>query len=146
VIALPRLEGPWLEGLPCDRHGFLPIDDHCHVGGAQDVFAAGDATQFPLKQGGIATQQADTAAAGIAALAGAPVEPEPFRPVLRGLLMTGMAPRYLRSEPGGTSSAVDTEALWWPPAKIVGKYLAPFLATKLGLSESEAGAPVGPPA
>ncbi|HEY6835127.1 MAG TPA: FAD-dependent oxidoreductase [Gaiellaceae bacterium] len=146
VIALPRLEGPHLEGLPCDRHGFLPIDDLCRVGGEPDVFAAGDATQFPLKQGGIATQQADTAAAGIAALAGAPVEPEPFKPVLRGLLMTGMAPRYLRSEPGGTSSDVDTEPLWWPPAKIVGKHLAPFLATKLGLSEFEAGAHVGPPA
>ncbi|HKD32552.1 MAG TPA: FAD-dependent oxidoreductase [Gaiellaceae bacterium] len=145
VIALPRLEGPWVEGLPCDRHGFLPIDDYCRVGGEPDVFAAGDATQLPLKQGGIAAQQADTAAAGIAKLAGAPVELEPFRPVLRGLLMTGMAPRYLRGEPGGKSSAIDTEALWWPAAKIVGKHLAPFLATKLGLSESEGAAPGGPP-
>jgi sulfide:quinone oxidoreductase len=136
VVALPRLEGPRLQGLPSDREGFLPIDERCRVGSEVDVFAAGDATQYPLKQGGIAAQQADTAAAGIAALAGAPVEPEPFKPVLRGLLMTGIADRYLRGEPGGTRSAVDTEALWWPPAKIVGKHLAPFLATKLGLSES----------
>lgn len=80
-------------------------------------------------------KQADVAAAAIAAQAGAPVEPAPFRPVLRGLLLTGMAPRYLRAEAGTARSAVDTEPLWWPPAKIVGRYLAPFLATRLGLSE-----------
>jgi sulfide:quinone oxidoreductase len=135
VVALPRLEGPHVEGLPCDRHGFLPVDERCRVGTEVDVYAAGDATQFPLKQGGIATQMADAAAAEIAVLAGAPIEPEPFKPVLRGLLLTGMAPRFLRSEPGGRESAVDTEALWSPPAKIVGRHLAPFLATKLGLSE-----------
>jgi hypothetical protein len=32
------------------------------------------------------------------------------------------------------SSEVDTEPLWWPPAKIVGRYLAPFLAEHIGLS------------
>lgn len=137
VIALPRLEGPRLAGLPCDRDGFIPTDDRCRVGSEVDVYAAGDATQFPLKQGGIATQQADTAAAEIAAFAGAPVEPEPFKPVLRGLLLTGMVPRYLRGEPGTPKSTVDTEALWWPPSKIVGRHLAPFLAAKLGLSEAQ---------
>ncbi len=137
VIALPRLEGPRLAGLPCDRDGFIPTDDRCRVGSEVDVYAAGDATQFPLKQGGIATQQADTAAAEIAALAGAAVEPEPFKPVLRGLLLTGMVPRYLRGEPGTPKSTVDTEALWWPPSKIVGRHLAPFLAAKLGLSEAQ---------
>ena len=136
VIALPRLEGPRLEGLPSDTDGFIPTDDRCRVGFEVDVYAAGDATQFPLKQGGIATQMADTAAAEIAAQAGAQVEPEPFKPVLRGLLLTGMVPRYLRGEPGTPKSVVDTEALWWPPSKIVGRHLAPFLAEKLGLSES----------
>ncbi|HUK93980.1 MAG TPA: FAD/NAD(P)-binding oxidoreductase [Gaiellaceae bacterium] len=138
VVALPRLEGPRLTGLPCDGDGFIPTDDRCRVGFEVDVFAAGDATQFPLKQGGIATQQADTAASEIAARAGAPVEPEPFKPVLRGLLLTGMVPRYLRGEPGTARSTVDTEALWWPPSKIVGRYLAPFLAAKLGLPEQTA--------
>jgi hypothetical protein len=45
-----------------------------------------------------------------------------------------MVPRYLRAEPGKAHSAVDTEPLWWPPAKIVGRYLAPFLAEQLGVS------------
>jgi sulfide:quinone oxidoreductase len=138
TVALPRLEGPRLPGLPCDRNGFISIDSHFRIGSEVDVFAAGDATQYPLKQGGIAAQQADTAAEHIAALAGAPVEPEPFKPVFRGLLVTGMVPRYLRGEPGGRESAVDTEALWWPPAKISGRYLAPFLASQLGLSSVSA--------
>ena len=81
---------------------------------------------------------ADAAAGQIAALAGSPVEPEPFKPVFRGLLLTGMAARYLRSEPGGRGSEVDTEALWWPPAKISGRYLAPFLASELGLASATA--------
>jgi sulfide:quinone oxidoreductase len=134
TIALPRLEGPGLPGLPCDRDGFIAIDSRCRVTSEVDVFAAGDATQYPLKQGGIATEQADTAAEHIAALAGAPLEPEPFTPVFRGLLLTGMTARYLRSEAGGRESTVDTEALWWPPAKISGRYLAPFLASELGLA------------
>ena len=134
VVALPRLEGPRLPGIWHDRNGFVPTDEYGRVPSKLDLYAAGDMTLFPLKQGGIATQQADAAASAIAAAAGAPVEPAPFRPVLRGLLMTGMVPRYLRSEPGTATSAADTEPLWWPPAKIVGRYLAPFLANRLGLA------------
>jgi sulfide:quinone oxidoreductase len=118
-----------------DANGFIPTDDHGQVADEIDVWAAGDATRFPLKQGGIAAQQADAVAEAIAARAGAPLEPRPFRPVLRGLLLTGMAPRFLRAEAGTATSAIDTEPLWWPPAKIVGRYLAPFLAKHLGLSK-----------
>ena len=139
VVALPQLEGPRLPGVPSDEHGFVPIDEYGWVLGLSDVYAAGDLTQFPLKQGGIATQQADAAASSIAADAGANVKPEPFRPVLRGLLITGLAPRFLRAEATGAHSMVDTEPLWWPPAKIVGRYLTPFLAAKLGLAETAVG-------
>jgi sulfide:quinone oxidoreductase len=142
VVALPRLEGPRLRGIWHDRHGFVRIDEHCRVHSEADVYAAGDMTQFPLKQGGIATQQADTAAIAIAAQAGAEVQPTRFRPVLRGLLLTGMVPRYLRTELG--TSIADTEPLWWPPAKVVGRYLAPFLAQRLGLANTPPGA-VGVP-
>jgi sulfide:quinone oxidoreductase len=144
VIALPRLFGPAIPGLPHGAHGFIATDAHGHVGGVPDVFAAGDATSFPLKQGGLATQQADAAAETIAAELGAAVKPAPFRPVMRGLLLTGGAPLYLRSvltlegEPDAGStgrftrrstSAVSHHALWWPPGKIAGRYLAPLLAT-----------------
>ena len=136
VVALPRLEGPHLPGVPCDPNGFVPTDDFGRVGSEVDVYAAGDLTQFPLKQGGIAAQQADVAAASIAAQVGADVEVTPFRPVLRGLLLTGAVPRFLRAQVGTADSVADTEALWWPPAKIVGRYLAPFLAARLGLPET----------
>jgi sulfide:quinone oxidoreductase len=135
VVALPRLEGPRLAGVIHDANGFIPTDHHGQVADEIDVWAAGDATRFPLKQGGVAAQQADAAAEAIAARAGATFEPHPFRPVLRGLLLTGMAPRFLRAEAGTATSAIDTEPLWWPPAKIVGRYLAPFLAKHLGLSK-----------
>ena len=66
--------------------------------GTSDVYAAGDITTFTVKQGGIAAQQAEAAAEAIAAAAGVEIEPRPFRPVLRGLLLTGDGPRYLHGE------------------------------------------------
>jgi sulfide:quinone oxidoreductase len=134
VVALPRLEGPTLPGIPSDQGGWVPTDEFGWVLGLTDVYAAGDMTQLAVKQGGLAAAQADAAASAIAADAGAPVRPKPFRPILRGLLLTGMTPRYLHAEPGRGRSLVDTEPLWWPPAKIVGRYLTPFLAQHLGLS------------
>jgi sulfide:quinone oxidoreductase len=99
VITLPQLEGPRLAGLSHDQHGFIPVDTQGHVAGVDDVYAAGDITAFPLKQGGLAAQQADAVAEAIAAELGAAITPKPFSPVLRGLLVTGGAPVYLRAEP-----------------------------------------------
>jgi sulfide:quinone oxidoreductase len=128
VVSLPRLEGMAIPGVPADADGFIPVDTHGRVAGLQGVYAAGDGTAFPIKQGGLATQQADAVAETIAAAAGAPVEPEPFRPVLRGMLLTGGDDRFLRSGvAGGHESDVATHALWWPPTKVSGRYLAPFL-------------------
>ncbi|HYB27365.1 MAG TPA: FAD-dependent oxidoreductase [Solirubrobacteraceae bacterium] len=148
VVTLPELVGPRLRGLPHDQHGFIPIDSHGRVSGLQDIYAAGDVTTFPLKQGGLAAQQADAVAETILADLGIPVTPKPFTPVLRGLVMTDGAPLYLRAEPQHltreTSVAIDAtprhsnaknasfaagRALWWPDAKIAGRYLAPFLAS-----------------
>jgi sulfide:quinone oxidoreductase len=137
VVALPRMIGQAIPGLPHDGEGFIPVDAHGAVRGVADVYAAGDATAFPLKQGGLAAQQADAAAEAIAAGLGAPVTPAPFRPVLRGLLLTGGAPLYLRAQVGGGAAtsrrlsvaSVSRRALWWPPAKVAGRYLAPLLAT-----------------
>lgn len=131
VVALPQLEGPRLPGLPADDSGFIEIDDYARVVGLEDVYAAGDGTAFPIKQGGIATQQADAAAETIAERLGAGVKPSPFRPLLRGMLLTGVAPFYLRRGVTGTSADHDELAanpLWWPPTKIAGRYLGPYLA------------------
>ncbi|HYM58976.1 MAG TPA: FAD-dependent oxidoreductase [Solirubrobacteraceae bacterium] len=129
VVSLPVLDGPDLPGVPADPSGFIPVDTHGRVPGLDGVYAAGDGTTFPIKQGGLATQQADAVAEVIAAAVGARVVPEPFRPVLRGRLLTGGDDRYLRHGVGGGQGEGDAEAqaLWWPPAKIAGRYLAPYL-------------------
>jgi sulfide:quinone oxidoreductase len=139
VVALPALEGPPISGIPQDDSGFIATDELGGVIGLTDVYAAGDLTQSPVKQGGLAAQQAESVATAIAADAGAPVRPTPYRPVLRGLLLTGMAPRFLRSE--DETSVVGTQPLWWPPAKIVGRYLSPFLAEQLGIAKTLAEPP-----
>jgi sulfide:quinone oxidoreductase len=133
VIALPRLTAQRIAGIPAGPDGFIPTDVFGRVHGLDDVYAAGDITAFPVKQGGIAAQQADAAATAIAARAGAPVTPEPFEPVLRGLLLTGALPEYIRTElvsGHGDASEIGTEPLWWPPGKIAGRYLGPFLAAE----------------
>jgi sulfide:quinone oxidoreductase len=131
VVSLPRLEGRRIDGLPADPEGFLPVDEHCRVAGVAGVFAAGDVTAFPVKQGGIATQEADAAAEAIAAAAGAGIDPSPFDPVLRAVLWTGGEPRYLYGRPTGGHGEVSTVAKDPPwherDGKIVGRYLTPFL-------------------
>ncbi len=135
VVAMPRLLGNPIDGVPQTAERFIPVDAHGRVTGLSDVYAAGDITGFPIKQGGIAAQQAETAAEAIAAEAGADLTPRPFRPVLRGLLLTGREPRYLRRELAGgeETSWASPDPLWWPPAKIVGRYLAPFLGALAGV-------------
>jgi len=132
VIALPRLLGPRVRGVPADRLGFAPVDELTRVIGLDGVHAVGDVAAHGLKQGGLAAQQAGVAATVIAAAAGAPVRPRPYRPLLRGLLLTGGAPLYLRYAGDGRSEA-SAEPLWWPPAKIAGRHLAPYLAAHLDL-------------
>jgi sulfide:quinone oxidoreductase len=128
IVAIPVLAGPSIPGLPADRGGFLEVDRAGRVLGVPDVYAAGDVTDFPIKQGGLACQQADAAAEAIAHRAGAPVEPVPFTPVLRGMLLTERWSRFLRrdaKEEGGGHWA--ERALWWPPTKIAGRELAGYL-------------------
>jgi sulfide:quinone oxidoreductase len=141
-VSLPGLDGPALPGLPADGDGFIPVDGYGRVLGWSGVYAAGDGTSFPIKQGGLATQQADAVAEAIAAEAGAPVEPEPFRPVLRGMLLTGGDDRWLRNPVAGGDGEgqVSGQSLWWPPTKIAGRYIAAYL---FGRDEAEAVARQG---
>jgi sulfide:quinone oxidoreductase len=131
AVTLPRLTGPQLAGLPADADGFLPVDDHGRVHSTPSVWAAGDGTTFPLKQGGIAAQQARAAAQDIAARVGAPVTPRPFRPQLRAKLLTGRRTKFLSEVivggGGAGSSDASDEAPWWPPTKVATTYLGPYL-------------------
>jgi sulfide:quinone oxidoreductase len=130
IIALPELRGPAIIGLPSDNNGFIPIDAYAAILGVEHVWAAGDATDYPIKHGGVSAQMADTAARCIATLAGASIEPRKFGAVLEGVLLTGGRPRYLRGQPT-TVSGPPSELLTLEhadhPSKIAARYLTPQL-------------------
>jgi sulfide:quinone oxidoreductase len=127
IVALSRMRGPGITGVPTDEEGFIETDAEGHVTGLPHVWAVGDATQQPIKQGGLACQQADTVAARVAAAAGADVLVGPPVLELRGRLLAGRQERFLHRPVGTATSEVDSQPLWWPPAKVASVYLAPYL-------------------
>ncbi len=127
VVAIPEVVGPQIQGLPRTDRGFIPTDGEAKVRASQSVWAAGDGIAYPVKYGGLATQQADVAAAAIARLAGAAVEVEPLRPVLRGVLMTGTKPLPLGKAEGETRRSAP---IWRPAGKVSGRYLSPYLEAR----------------
>jgi sulfide:quinone oxidoreductase len=131
VIALPRLLGPAFSGLPADGGGFLPVDEYGRIRGADRVWAAGDATDVQIKQGGVAAQLADVVAGSIAERAGVPVQPQPFTPYVEGVLMTGGTPRYLRANPAWPGPAGESVFAHVPSAFAPPKIAAPYLAAHL---------------
>lgn len=137
VVAIPALTGRRLPGVPShDFSGFVATDEHGRVEGLDAVWAAGDMTASPVKQGGLAAQQAERAAAHIAALAGAGA-PRPLRPlVLRTRISGTPEPLYLRAELDARGIAVESSSValdeppWWPDAKVVGRHLTPWMAER----------------
>jgi sulfide:quinone oxidoreductase len=139
IVALPELYGPSVRGIPLGEHGFIHADPYGRVRDVEGVYAAGDAIDFAVKHGGIASQQADAAAQSIAALTGAVAPPEPFNPIIRGMLLTGGKPLYLMARitgGHGFSSEISDTPLWSPPSKVAARYLAPYLD---GLDRESAG-------
>jgi sulfide:quinone oxidoreductase len=134
VITTPRLAGPHIDGLPCDRDGFLAADVHGHVPHADGVFAAGDCTSFPVKHRSIAAQQAGAAATSIAVCAGAQVAPQSFSPVLRCILPSRL--RWYVEAPlsGGLGDATRISALplWSRHLRFDAPFLAPHLDPRDG--------------
>ena len=130
VVSLPRLEGPAIAGLHADDEGFLAVDEHQRVPGADGVYAAGDCCDYPVKQGGLATQQADAAAEAILADLGLPIVPRPFEAVLQGVVYAPGEPVYVRS--GAGDPPARSYSLWWPPSKIAGRHLSPYLTIRAG--------------
>jgi sulfide:quinone oxidoreductase len=138
VVAVPRLSGRRIAGIPADWSGFVPTGADGGVAGVQDVFAAGDVASFPVKQGGIATQQADVIAATLARRVGIDVRPPPRSYVLRARLLGAGEPLYLQAEldpsgrplAGARTDAVAHEAPWWPAAKLFGRHLSPWMAQR----------------
>jgi sulfide:quinone oxidoreductase len=135
VVALPRVLGRRIEGVPRDDEDFIPIDEHARVEGMAHVYAAGDIANFPFKHGGLAAQQADAAADAMLAELGLPIAPRPFDPVIQGVLFTAGEPAYLQARLADSEAAPSDPraySLWWPPSKIAGRHLSPYLAMRAG--------------
>ena len=133
IVAMPRIAGPSIRGLAGGgASGFIPIDKHCSVPGTRGrVFAAGDAANYPIKQGGLGAQMADAATAAIAKLAGATDTAPAFHPVISGKLLTGREPVYMTAHPLGSESFESTvyESPPWPSdEKVIAEELGPYLA------------------
>ena len=143
VVAVPDLLPHALQGLPIDDRGFLPVDAHGRVSGARDIYAAGDCAAFPIKQGGLAAQQADAIALHVASRAGAAVETATTTVVLRARLLTGGDDLWLRRDllHAGDDGEVSQHSPWWPPGKVAGRWLSPYLEA---LHDAEAGVPHPP--
>jgi sulfide:quinone oxidoreductase len=132
VVAVPALRGPAIPGLPSDALGFVRAGSDGRVAGVPAVFVVGDAGPFPVKQGGIACQQADAVASLMALELGAHPKEIPFDPVLRGWLWDGDHGRYMRANlPGGRdeSAGVTTRRrpLWSPGGKVACRFLSAVL-------------------
>jgi hypothetical protein len=70
------------------------------------------------------------AAQAIASLAGEAIRPEPFHPVIRGVLLGGDKPLYLSAYitgGHGSTSEVGETPRWSPASKIDARYLGPYL-------------------
>jgi sulfide:quinone oxidoreductase len=130
AVALPELYGPSVRGVAVSEHGFIRVNRFCRVPQAGPVYAAGDAVDFPIKQGGLGAQQADVVAESIAALAGVEIEPRCFEPVVRGVLLTGGEPRYIAAEitgGHGFASHFSDTPIEGVTQKIAARYLGPYL-------------------
>ena len=78
----PYVSAVRYEGLPSDDRGFLEtVMETRQLTGAPDIYAPGDAGDFPVKQAFLAFLQADTVAEHIAAELGEHAFEQPFDPV-----------------------------------------------------------------
>jgi sulfide:quinone oxidoreductase len=139
VITVPRLAGQRVPGVPSDWNGFTRTDELGRVEGAPDVYAAGDMTAYPVKQGGLAVQDGERVARTVAETLGADLAPEPVQRILRARLLCGSFAVYLRAPLDGSGRPImdgevepeSAEPPWWPASKVFGRYLAPYLAERL---------------
>jgi sulfide:quinone oxidoreductase len=120
-------------GIPTNWSGFVPTDGLGRVEGLANVYAAGDMSTFPIKQGGLAAQQADAIAHTIAASLGAPVKELHETRILRARLVHGEGAVVLRTaldalgRPTG-ATIEHRESRRAPDLKVFGRYLTPYLA------------------
>lgn len=143
VVAVPELRGRQITGVPADPRGFVPTDACGRVADVPNVYAAGEMTAFPIRHGGLATQQADRIAHTIAEGLGASVKGLRTAHVLQARLLGGERPVVLRTEldwngQPTTASLEHTETHQAASsAKVFAQYLAPYLETLTPLTDNE---------
>ena len=135
AVALPRPVGPHIEGVPvrrprlragrrlrprAGRAGRLCGGRHDHIAGSSRAGSRPSRPTRPRRRS--PPPRAPTSSS------------EAYRPVLRAMLLTSGSPHYLRRAAHETGEAAD-EPPWWPPHKIAGRELAPYLAAHPELSK-----------
>jgi sulfide:quinone oxidoreductase len=144
VLTLPRMEGRRISGIPHDDDGFVSVDEYGRVVGLERVYAAGDVSSHPFKQGAFATQQADTVAEAVAAAAGAGADPRPFDAIMRAVLWAGQSPRYLCGRKGdgddGSSGPSARHLELLHNGRLTARYLTPLVDSLVAGSDTYAGA------
>jgi sulfide:quinone oxidoreductase len=128
VVSVPVATGWVVGGVPHDEHGMLPVGRDGRVRGTRRVWAAGDVTTLSVKHGLLAVGQAEAAARAIAADAGAVVGDEAWEPRLRGILSP--PERALSQSVWVREGEPLTHCLWWPPGRVTGPRLAPYIARR----------------
>lgn len=143
VLALPQFFGPSTPGVPKRaRGGFIAVDAHCRVRGVPGLYAAGDVTDFPVKLGAVAGEQADAAVAHIAASAGADIDAANFTPTIYGALRDGGEPLYMCAELIGAEahrSDIGSAPPAGLPASLGARYLAAYLDAGASTQVSASG-------
>jgi len=146
VVALPELRGRRFTGVPSSQSGFIPVDASGLVEGLAQVYAAGDVTTFPIKQGGLAAQQADVVAQTISNGLGARTKAVRPPRVLLARLLGGDAPVFLRTEFDWSGQPITAAAVRTgtersaKAAKVFGRYLVPYLETREPLADDRLAA------
>lgn len=148
VIALPLPRGPGIAGVPTTAGGFIRTGDRGTVAGLEHVWAAGDASDGPIKQGGLAAQQAAAASAAIVRSCGGAVPQPLFPPVLRGRLTAGDGEDlYLRRVLDGRDVGdAARDPLWIPPSVVCAWRLTRWLAARRPDTAGDLGHVAGAPA
>jgi NADH dehydrogenase FAD-containing subunit len=132
----PYVSAVRFEELPCDDRGFIETNpDTRQVAGLDDVYAPGDAGDFPVKQAFLAFLQADTVAEHVASTVGTHAFEKPFDPVSMCIMemfdkatfaqvplaLTGDPQRPVTVRPGADGEyKVGTGATWRLGKKMLG--------------------------
>jgi sulfide:quinone oxidoreductase len=125
LFAIPALKPTVPEGLPLDAAGFIPVDEHQLVVGTDNVYAVGDVTNFRVKQGGLASDEADAAIEAIEASLGTRESAEPFAGEIQAILLIADRRVAMKAKIGAEASeTLVADQIEGPAQKIHSRLLS----------------------